>query len=423
MAQIPIELVTMGQVPSVDMAQAISTANSVQQEFHYALMSPFDAQPFKMLAYQKATAIEFLDQLEKRRKDIRGFHPFIIAVVDTELDGKVYSNLFGTHRAENGIAISSVANVEDAIIPRGRMSAYLLYYFARYTLSFIAPNHRNHEVPRDCVFDRKSYKPDITRSMKARAICNECRNALLTTENSLTPAQYEALDTMFKISGELLEGKSIDSVFISSPGEVVSTDTRAIKILFLAANPKDTDRLALDAEERAIDISLERSESFREFELKQHWGVRVEDLQHVLLRHSPDIVHFSGHGSNSSEIFLEDINGRSHAVPSEALSKLFFLLKKNIRCVVLNACYSQEQAEGIARSIDCVIGMSKAIGDDAAIVFAASFYQALGFGQDVETAFQLACNAIHLEGLNEQDTPKLLARNIDPQTVIFTRTR
>ncbi len=46
--------------------------------------------------------------------------------------------------------------------------------------------------------------------------------------------------------------------------------------------------------------------------------------------------------------------GLGVAVPADALSSLFSLLKDDIRCVVLNACYSADQAEAIAQEIDCV---------------------------------------------------------------------
>ena len=94
-----------------------------------------------------------------------------------------------------------------------------------------------------------------------------------------------------------------------------------------------------------------------------------------------------------------------------------------MRCVVLNACYSQTQASAIAAHIDFVIGMSKAIGDRAAISFATAFYQALGFGKSVKTAFDLGSVQINLENLGEQDTPKLLSLNTDPNTVVLAQAK
>ncbi len=197
--------------------------------------------------------------------------------------------------------------------------------------------------------------------------------------------------------------------------------SRPIKILFLAANPQDTDQLRLGEEIRGIKQALLQAEYRDKFAIEQEWAVRVSDLQGHLLRHQPDIVHFSGHGSEASEIILQDDTGESQAVPTRALERLFATLKDNIRCVVLNACYSKKQAQAIAKHIDCVIGMSTRISDPAGRNFAIAFYRALGFGKNVQTAFDLGCVQIDMQSLNEQDTPRLLAINKNPKEIIFAQ--
>ena len=101
--------------------------------------------------------------------------------------------------------------------------------------------------------------------------------------------------------------------------------------------------------------------------------------------------------------------GRHAAVSTEALARLFAVLGEDIRVVVLNACYSAEQAEAIAGVIDCVVGMSDRIGDSAARVFAASFYRGLGFGRSVQSALDLGIAALMVAGLHA-DTPRLHVR-------------
>lgn len=189
-----------------------------------------------------------------------------------------------------------------------------------------------------------------------------------------------------------------------------------LKILFLAANPLNTGKLQLDEEARAIDEALRKAEYRDRFDLETHWAVRVDDLQGLLLRHQPHIVHFSGHGSAANEIILQDHNGQGVMVPPMALGMLFQLLKDNIRCVVLNACYSAGQAEAVAQHVDSVIGMSDAIGDRAAREYAASFYQGLAYGRTVEEAHGLGAVQIALHGLGEEHKPQLLGA-ADPKTV------
>ena len=195
-----------------------------------------------------------------------------------------------------------------------------------------------------------------------------------------------------------------------------------IKILFLAANPKDTDPLRLGEEVRAIKERLRLSDLRDQFVVEQEWAVRVTDLHGHLLRHRPHVVHFSGHGSRTGEIALEDQAGNTKPVSPSALKRLFATLKDNIRCVVLNACYSEAQADGIVESIDCVIGMSGAIPDESAIAFAGSFYQGLGYGRSIQEAFDLGCGQIDLEGRGDEDVPKLVASTgVDARNVYLAR--
>jgi tetratricopeptide (TPR) repeat protein len=192
-------------------------------------------------------------------------------------------------------------------------------------------------------------------------------------------------------------------------------------ILFLAANPTDTPRAALDQELREIQDRLRGAELGDRFRIEAEWAVRLDELEGHLLRHRPDLVHFSGHGSAAGEILLADRDDRAVAVPEEALSRLFGALRPvqpNLRCVVLNACFSAAQARGIAGSIDCVVGMTGAVKDSAATAFAGAFYQALGFGESVQSAFDLGCAQLDLTGLAAADVPRLLARDgVVPATV------
>jgi hypothetical protein len=195
-----------------------------------------------------------------------------------------------------------------------------------------------------------------------------------------------------------------------------------IKILFLAANPKDTDRLRLDEEVRAIKERLRLADLRDQFVVEQEHAVRVTDLQGFLLQHRPHIVHFSGHGSRAGAIVFGDAKGESQPVPPGALKRTFAVLRDNIRCVVLNACYTEVQAKGIAESIDCVVGMGRAIGDESAVAFAASFYQALGYGRSIQEAFDLGCGQIDLEGLGDEDVPKLtVATGVEAKDLYLTR--
>ncbi|MGB9179478.1 MAG: CHAT domain-containing protein [Pyrinomonadaceae bacterium] len=194
-----------------------------------------------------------------------------------------------------------------------------------------------------------------------------------------------------------------------------------IKVLFLAANPTDTGPLRLGQEVREIDEKLEVGTARESFELIQHHAVRVSDLQKVLLRHQPHIVHFSGHGSMTEEIVLEDNSGKSHPVSRQAMAGLFKILKDNVRIVLLNACFSKEQAQALHETIDYTIGTNKAVGDRAAITFSAAFYRALAFGRSVREAFELARLELDLFNISGADIPELFIHEGVDETEPFIK--
>jgi hypothetical protein len=184
------------------------------------------------------------------------------------------------------------------------------------------------------------------------------------------------------------------------------------KILFLASNPTDTGRLRLDMEVREVEEGLKRSNERDRFELIPKFAVRVDDLRRSLLDHPPRIVHFSGHGAGVDGIVVENDQGESSEVPTDALARLFELCSGHIECVVLNACYSDAQADAIAKHIPYVIGMKAAVSDDAAVAFAVGFYDALGVGKSIEEAFEFGRNAIALKGIPEHLNPVLKKKEL-----------
>jgi hypothetical protein len=170
----------------------------------------------------------------------------------------------------------------------------------------------------------------------------------------------------------------------------------------------------LDEEAREIEEGLRRSALGARFEVKSQWAVRPRDIRRALLDYEPDIVHFSGHGAGDEGLVFENDIGNLSVVPTDALASLFELFSEGVRCVLLNACFSEVQARAIAEHIQHVVGMQWEIGDRAAIEFAVGFYDALGAGKSVPIAHRFGCNAIRLVGLAEHGTPVLLTR-LGPQ--------
>jgi len=221
-------------------------------------------------------------------------------------------------------------------------------------------------------------------------------------------------------------------------------------ILFLAANPSETDRLALDREARAIQQELERSGWRDRFDFVTRWAVEPLDLLRELRKLRPTVVHFSGHGSRSAVgahrsgsaarrdvddddddpdadvdelrhgLFFQTANGGAQVVSVAALNETFGAAGASVRLVVLNACYTEHQADGLLSHVDCVVGMGGSILDDSARSFAIGFYGGLGECESVALAYKQGRAAISLEGLRDGDKPRLRVRaGVDANRLIL----
>ena len=108
-----------------------------------------------------------------------------------------------------------------------------------------------------------------------------------------------------------------------------------IRILFVSANPVDTDPLQLGEEFREIQGKLRSSDSRAHFVLRSAWAARPDDLLQQMNEFRPHILHFSGHGSSAGEIVLQDNSGEMQTVSPAALEALFNNFREWLRIVVL----------------------------------------------------------------------------------------
>jgi HEAT repeat protein len=220
-------------------------------------------------------------------------------------------------------------------------------------------------------------------------------------------------DRIISAHGKLIAGQAAaaEQSDQSSAGQAVISKPRekAIKILLLSANPTGTSTLKLDEETREIMAKIRASEHRDLFRIVIAGAVRPADLLQAMNEHQPHVVQFSGHGGEHGEgILICDESGNSKAINGESLAALFESTQKNVQVVVLNACYSQPQAQAVAAVVPCVIGLKDTIGDRAA--FASSFYSALGFGHSVEIAFKQGLARLKLEGIPPRHIPNLITR-------------
>jgi hypothetical protein len=205
------------------------------------------------------------------------------------------------------------------------------------------------------------------------------------------------------------------------------------KILFLASNPSDSAYLQLDKEFKSIFQALQSENNCRVF---HEDAVTPTKLQDAIITREPTIIHFSGHGmgekttgseqgkrggivdvdietARSGLVLQNEVTGKSQLVSTKALDFMFKTVTKHfkIEVVVLNACYSENQAQAILSYVPYVIGMTDAIADETAIELAKSFYKYLLVNdKSIEEAFELAQSQLMLNDMAGAEIPQLISR-------------
>ncbi len=227
--------------------------------------------------------------------------------------------------------------------------------------------------------------------------------------------------TISSIRGQLIQHAELHRLAFSTL-EKLQHPPESIIVLFLAANPLDQQQLRLDEEVRSIGEMIRKAEHRDAVRLESRWAVRPLDVLQAINECRPCIVHFSGHGSDQDEIVFQDDAGNAKRVSKEAIVETMAAGSDEIQLVFFNTCYSRRQAEAVVAHVPAAIGMTTSIGDDAARVFAAQFYSAIGFGLSIGRAFRQARSALLLEGIREEDTPELfVSSGLDEDTLMLVR--
>jgi hypothetical protein len=223
------------------------------------------------------------------------------------------------------------------------------------------------------------------------------------------------LTVMHDVLWDIFNTLSPDDLGTPSLRRLFQEIQRPLVVLVVSADPKNLDRLRLAQERRELEDALRRTRLRDAFEIHDKSSCRVQDITRALDDHGPSILHFSGHG-NRKGLYFENDSGKAQLVKPDALANLFEQ-QTRLQLVILNACYTVDQAQTIANKVGYVIAMEDAIQDRDAIHFTRELYTALGSGRDFESAFSRATAAIGLEALNTLK-PQLFQRRLATDNVL-----
>lgn len=167
------------------------------------------------------------------------------------------------------------------------------------------------------------------------------------------------------------------------------------RVVVVAANSTQAP-LNLGEELRNIQEVLEHS---TDLEVTLCPSARTDDLvKHVPIG-STAVVHFCGHGEKAGIYLKEDDGEADRLVPGQRLEQFF--QGRGVDLVVLNSCYSAEQAPAIARATRTVIGTPEALTDEAGYRFSRAFYRTLARGGTVAEALTDGQVTVSLRDLDD----------------------
>jgi hypothetical protein len=280
----------------------------------------------------------------------------------------------------------------------------------------------------------------MTFDQKNRDLANHTNSVLMFLDSLDDEEEDEA--------GAVSEPASNTPTTAPPTGETPPKSTAAVpsetskykfKLLFLGANPPGTRELRIRDEHSRIMEKLAEDKRHEEYQVLTEFYARASDWQEILIRDKPNLIHFSGHGTNQGLghasdgsddrvvndaarkkqkaaeeeslkgiVMYDESMRRAQLVSAVALEDLFSLVTEEdlgiqVKAVLLNACFSDNQAVAIGKYVEYVIGTSDAVPDEAAIQFAAGFYFGMTQTMGIERAFRTGRSRALMTGLNDKN--------------------
>jgi hypothetical protein len=188
----------------------------------------------------------------------------------------------------------------------------------------------------------------------------------------------------------------------------VAVPPSALRVLFVAASPKDQTTIDLNSEAVSLlEIAQDMASDNLLFRVLR--DATVDKLRKELTRCKPHILSLSCHGNDQGVAICQD-DLTTHFVDLNGLKALLSVYDAHLRIVVLNACDSAPLAIAVSESIDFCIGMKASIPDDTAIAFSQGVLEGLSGGLSVRKSVDLGRANAKAKALPDSDLPVLHCR-------------
>lgn len=186
-------------------------------------------------------------------------------------------------------------------------------------------------------------------------------------------------------------------------------ETSQNTVLFLPSDPSSEHHLRLLRELGKVRQQLRGSRFREKFNLETEELVEPPAVSQALRDFEPSILHFAGHGTEEGKLVWMDEVGQGLDVAVAGLASMIASRRNHrVKCVVLNACFTEIEAKSLLECVPYVVASVDALEDEAAIAFAIGFYQALAGGDDIGEAFNAGLAQIQSKLSDMQEHEKLV---------------
>jgi hypothetical protein len=191
--------------------------------------------------------------------------------------------------------------------------------------------------------------------------------------NDYYSIDIEAMSTL-EIEGVYQTFNIIINALRASDPKIISNSP--VRILFMAAQPDDNVRLQSEFDDIVSKVQLRIQDDSLLF-LLPTWNTDYDKFLSRLNNDRPNVLHYSGHGDKDGIHLINNVNQSTQVLSNKYLDDIFEGTKNYLELVILNSCFSSEQADIISKHGIYVLGIHDIMDSAIGVELAKNFY--LGF--------------------------------------------
>lgn len=311
MATMPVEIIAVGQ-EHAGLGAIAGLLNTIQDAFSFSVERD-NALITLLPAGNNFVTSEVYSALREFKARRRGYHPHLIAVVNRRIDGTRFGNLLGgmeeTSGELTGLAVTST-HCTDTFLGGLPDDLFLTFEFISFALRFLNGKGLIHDESRQCVFDVKINKSEVTTAIRSGTLCSSCREKLSAKMNS---DQELAIERCFRLLREIAESP----VPAEALGFRISAAAGATPKVFLCHSSRDKEfvrRLARDLIESGCRVWFDDWEISIGDNIVERISAGLADSGYLIVVLSPKAVQSAWVRQEWTSMFMRLVGSRDSQI-------------------------------------------------------------------------------------------------------------